>query len=198
MHIIEIIPEKKGRLIVCTDAGFSFPIYQKEAIGYQLEEGAEISANTWEEIRREILDKRAKKRALYLLQKMDRTEAQLRQKLKENRYPMEVIDCALEFVKAYHYVDDVRYASVYIRGRQNQKSRMQLKMGLRQKGISDDIIECALAEEYTEGEDALILQLLKKKHYNSEMMDQKEKYKIYQYLMRKGFSGESVRRLMKL
>ena len=142
--------------------------------------------------------KQAKKRALNLLQRMDRTEYQLRRKLKENGYPEEVVECALDYVKSYHYVDDFRYASSYIRYHQTQKSRMQMKIALQQKGIRSEIIEQALAEEYTEEEEELIRKLLEKKHYDPECCDQKEKQRIYQYLLRRGFSGHMVRRQMQI
>lgn len=195
---MEIVSEKKGRVTIFLDNGLSFPLYQKEAAGYHLEEGRELPVETWIRIRTEVLDKRAKKRAMYLLQKMDRTEHQLRQKLEENGYPQEIVECAVDYVKAYHYIDDFRYASAYIRYRQGQKSRLQLKAALQQKGISGEVIARALEEAYMEGEEGLIVKLLEKKHYDPENTDRKEKYKIYQYLMRRGFAGETVRHLMKM
>lgn len=198
MQIVEIVSGKKGRVTVRLDNGFAFPLYQKEAAGYHLEEGKELSVEKWNRIRTEVLDKRAKKRAMYLLQKMDRTEYQLRRKLEENGYPQEIVECAVDYVKAYHYIDDFRYASAYIRYRQGQKSRLQLKMSLQQKGVSGEVIDRALEEAYTEGEEELVEKLLEKKHYDPENTDQKERYKIYQYLMRKGFAGETVRHLMKI
>ncbi len=198
MQIIEIVSEKKGRVTISLDNGLSFPLYQKEAAGYHLEEGKELPMKEWIRIRTEVLDKRAKKRAMYLLQKMDRTEYQLRKKLEENGYPQEVVESAVDYVKSYHYIDDFRYASAYVRCRQGQKSRLQLKAALQQKGVSGEVIARALEEAYVEGEEGLIRKLLEKKHYDSENMEQKEKYKIYQYLMRKGFAGETVRHLMKM
>ncbi len=198
MTVTEIVQGKKGKLTVCLDTGISFPIYEREADGYHLKEGAELSKEQWSGIRTEILDKRAKKRAMYLLQKMDRTEYQLRRKLRENGYPEEVIECAVAYVKSYHYIDDLRYASAYISYRQNQKSRFQLKVSLQQKGISPEVIARAMEESYTGEEEPLILKMLEKKHYDPAGMGQKEKHKIYQYLMRKGFSGEAVRRCMEL
>lgn len=197
MQIVEIVPGSKGKITVNLDNGISFPIYEKEANIYHLKEGKEISEEQWKKIRMEVLDQRAKKRAMYLLQKMDRTEYQLRRKLEENGYPQEVIDCALDYVKSWHYIDDFRYASAYIRCHQDKKSRLQMKVSLQQKGISSEVIGEALEEAYEGEEDSLILKLLEKKHYDTDM-DQKEKYKIYQYLMRKGFSGQTVRRLMEM
>ncbi len=53
-----------------------------------------------------------------------------------------------------------------------------------------DLIEQALEDEYSGEEEQLIDRLLEKKHYDAETMDQKEKQRIYQYLMRRGFRPE--------
>lgn len=197
MQVTEIITEKK-KLLIHTDNGLCFPLYPKEAAQYQICEDSRIPDELWAQIRREVLDPRAKKRAMYLLEKMDRTEAQLHRKLRENGYPEEVVVCAMDYVKSFHYIDDYRYASVFIRSRQGAKSRMQLKMSLLQKGVAADLIEQALEEEYSEGEETLIRKLLEKKKYDPEQMDQQQKYKIYQSILRKGFSGSIVRNVMGL
>ena len=54
----------------------------------------------------------------------------------------------------------------------------------------------ALEDEYTGEEDRLIDRLLEKKQYDADTMDQKEKQKIYQYLMRRGFRSDAIRRRM--
>lgn len=198
MQITEIIREKKGKLTIRMEGGLSFPLYEKEAAKYRLAEGKDLSDQEWNEICTEILEKRAKRRALYILQRMERTEYQLRQKLQENGYPEEIVQSAIEYVKSFHYVDDYRYACTYIRYHQSEKSRLQLKMKLYERGVASDLIEEALEEEYSGEEEQLIDRLLEKKHYDAETADQKERQKIYQYLMRRGFRPETIRRRMNL
>ena len=190
MQIQEIIRGKKGKLTIRLEGGLSFPIYEKEAAKYRMTEGGTLSDQEWNEICTEILEKRAKRRALYILQRMERTEYQLRQKLQENGYPEEIVQCAIDYVKSFHYVDDYRYACTYIRYHQTEKSRLQLKMKLYERG------EQALEDEYSGEEEQLIDRLLEKKHYDAETMDQKEKQRIYQYLMRRGFRPETIRHRM--
>ena len=104
--------------------------------------------------------------------------------------------CAMDYVKFFHYVDDYRYACTYIRYHQSEKSRLQIKMKLYERGVPSDLIEQALEDEYTGEEDRLIDRLLEKKQYDADTMDQKEKQKIYQYLMRRGFRSDAIRRRM--
>lgn len=198
MFVTEYIPEKNRKVRIHTDVGHVFTLYRREAEAYGLKEGAEISDSDWRRLRAEILDIRARRRALHLLEQMDRTEYQLRRKLTESGYPEESVEQAVIYVKSYHYIDDLRYAESYIRYHQQQKSRLQLKMSLIRRGISPEKTEKALEEAYEGTEEELIRRFLVKKNYDAKRMDQKEKYKIYQFLMRKGFSGSVVRRCMDL
>ena len=67
---------------------------------------------------------------------------------------------------------------------------------LTQKEFVVGLIEQALEDEYSGEEEQLIDRLLEKKHYDAETMDQKEKQRIYQYLMRRGFRPETIRHRM--
>lgn len=198
MQILSMSSQKGGKWKICLEDGTSFALYRKEIQTYQLEEGGELSTQTWQEICTEVLQKRARKRALYLLEHMDRTEYQLRKKLRENLYPEMIVEDAVAYVKSYHYIDDVRYAQNYIRCSQENKSCLQMKQKLLARGVSAADIASAMQETYSCGEEDLIRRLLEKKHYDPETMDRKEKYKIYQYLMRRGFPGELVRHCMDL
>ena len=62
-------------------------LYKGEVRKLSLREGTVISREKYDEIIYEILGTRAKKRAMFLLERMDRTEHQLREKLMQNGYP---------------------------------------------------------------------------------------------------------------
>ena len=68
---------------------------------YHISEGAELSEEQYKKILEETILRRAKMRCLNLLKTMDRTEIQLRQKLKQGEYPEEIIERAIEYVKGY-------------------------------------------------------------------------------------------------
>ncbi len=198
MQILKITEEKRGRILVHTDGVDCFPLYKKEAAAWGIAEGAELSREKWERLCGELLQKRAIRRAMYLLQQMDRTEAQLRRKLAEGHYPPELIDGAVAYVESYHYIDDFRYACTYIRFHQSQKSRLQLKLALLQRGVPAETAEHAIEEEYGDCEEELIQKFLEKKQYDPEQTDWKEKQKICQSLARKGFPISKIKRLMDL
>lgn len=187
----------KGKRRIMLDNGDSVVLYRTEVRSLGIEEGMELKETTYQQILHEIIGKRAKKRALHLLEKMDRTEAQLREKLSGSEYPLICIDEAIAYVKQFHYLDDFRYACNFVRYKQEQFSRQQIKQKLMAKGISRDLIERAIDEEYISEETEQIRQLLKKKHYSGADMDSAEFRKIYQYLLRRGFKSNDILKEMR-
>ncbi len=132
--------------------------------------------------------KQAKLKALSLLTDMDRTEEQLRQKLKQKSYSDDVVEQAIAYVKSFGYVDDEKYARHFVENRKFSKSKPEILALLSQKGLQREVIESALEECY-HSEDAIeaIRRLAEKKHYSYEESDECEIRKICDYLLRKGF-----------
>lgn len=193
MQIVRISELDKKRVKIVLEDRTYFPLYKTEQRRYDLAEGEELSGEQFQEIKTEILIKRARKRTMHLLERMDRTEAQLRDKLRQGYYPDDVIEDAITYVKSYHYVDDLRYAQNYVRSHMEQKSQRKLQMELLSKGVPKQMITEALEEEYQqENERELILKWIEKKQYCAQEADIKEKRRMYQFLLRKGFQSDDI------
>ena len=193
MLVTELVELDKKRIRVLLEGGESFVLYRGEVKNYSIREGEELPPAQYGEIRSEVLTKRAKKRAMHLLEKMDRTEAQLRAKLKQGFYPEDIVDEAIAYVKSYRYLDDARYAENYVQGQKGRKSQRRIYMDLLGKGIPKGLITQALEEGYQAGqEQELILKWVQKKGYSSSKGDLKEKQKMYQSLLRKGFHSDDI------
>lgn len=190
---LEAVTKTKSKVYI--DEQFAFVLYRSELSRYQVKEGQEITADTCEKIYEEVLRKRAKLRAMHLLNDMGRTESQLRMKLERDGYPKEIVEEALDYVKSFGYVNDLNYAKNFIENRKGRKSRKEIYMKLLEKGVPSSEIEEALAGCY-EKEDAslAIRKLMEKRRYDPEGASYEEKQKLMAYLVRKGFSCEEVRR----
>ena len=141
--------------------------------------------------------KRAKKRAMHLLEDMDRTESALREKLKAGQYPENAISGAIEYVRSFGYLDDARYAENFVMSRKDTKSKREIKALLSQKGVSDDLICLAFEQCYSEdSEEEAIRRILRKKKVDPERMEEQEYQKILGYLARKGFRYEVIRHVI--
>jgi regulatory protein len=199
--------EARGKLSLRFDNGFTLFLYRSEARRFHLAQDAALTDEDFTRLLDEVVTKRAKKRALHLLEQMDRTEHQLRQKLARGGYPEVCIDTAIDYVKSYHYLDDHRYACTFIRYSRDRMSRLRMKQKLMERGISRDLIDRALEEacEDSENDDsagsrerAQIIRLLEKRHYVAGESDEATFRRTYQYLLRRGYSSTDVLREMRL
>lgn len=199
MKVTKLEPVAKTKYKVYLDEQFAFVLYKGELSRYRIREEGELSQQTAEQIKTEVLLKRAKLRAMHLLNQMDRTKEQLRQKLKRDFYPDEIVEAALQYVEAFGYIGDADYARRYISGRQDSKSILEIKMALLQKGVSKRIVEQALDECYKEQEEATtIRRILEKKHFCPDTATDVEKKRMQDYLLRKGFRYEDVRQVIQV
>lgn len=188
----------KGRYRVAFDNGVSCILYRSEAAQLSIEFQCSLTDENYDYLINEIVGKRAKKRAMHILEQMDRTEHQLREKLAKGEYPQECIDSAVEYVKKYRYLDDERFASSYVRYHQEKLSRQQLSVKLTQKGVSKDIIAEALEMEYEADDGEKIRNLLSKRHFDPDNTDRQENNKIYQYILRRGFKSSDILKEMRV
>ena len=195
--ICEIIPKGKNKFGVRFDNGVILPLYKGEIKNYKIQKDAFISEEIFMSLLNEVVGKRAKKRAMHLLEQQDRTEKQLRDKLFLNDYPEECIDMAIDYVKQYNYLNDVRYAECFVRLGQEKYSKTQLCQKLLTKGIKKEIIYRVLEDLYETDEDTLIYSLLAKRHYDADKCDDKEFNRTYQYLLRRGFASRDILKAMK-
>lgn len=200
MIVTQIAELSKSRSKVYIDQEFAFVLYKGELRLYHVAEDKEIAEKDYEEIMHVVLPKRAKLRAMNLLQKKSYTEKQLTDKLKEGWYPPEIIEEAIAYVKSFRYIDDLQYAVDYITCYEERKSLKKIEMELLQKGISKEILREAFGNWEENGgkqdEMSMIQELLEKKNYSSQC-DVKEKRRIYAFLLRKGYSPERVQEAMR-
>ena len=198
MIVTKVEPVSKNRYKVEVDGEFAFVLYRRELSHYQIREECEVSEESFEQIKKEVIIKRAKLRAMHLLNDMDRTESQLRTKLRQSCYTEDVVEAALAYVKSFGYIDDLDYAKRYIQNRQNQKSKRELCAQLVGKGIERELIALAMEECYPGEDDEIVAirRLAAKRKYHFRDATREEQQKQMAYFMRKGFSYENIRRAL--
>lgn len=192
---IEAVTKAKSRVYI--DEQLAFVLYKGELSRYKIKKDEEISEETYREIIDEVLTKRAKIRCIYLLKSMDRTEYQLRTKLKQGGYPEEAVNTAIEYVKNLHYIDDNRYAQYYIEGRTGSKSKQQITQDLLRRGISKELIQSIYEQQEPEDETDQIHKWVEKKRVDLETADPKEINRLYGFLMRKGFQSSDISKVLR-
>ncbi|MCI8638223.1 MAG: regulatory protein RecX [Coprococcus sp.] len=199
MEVTRIEPVTKTKYKIYIDEQPAFVLYKGELRRFRLKEQETISEETIRIIKEQILLKRAKLRALHLLNDMARTECQLRDKLKKNGYPEDIVDKVLDYVKSFGYINDEAYIRSFIQSKKEKKSRRELYALLAQKGLDRETVGRILEEVYEDHtEEEAVLEVLRKKRWNQEEADDKQKQKMYAYLARKGFRHEDICRAMQV
>lgn len=202
MTVTEITAITKGRYKVVLDGEISFVLYKGELRRFQMKQGVEIPEETYQNILREILPKRARLRCMNLLKTKAYTEKQLEDKLKQGGYPEEVIQEALAYVESYGYINDSAYARDYIEYHVQTRSRRRIENDLLQKGIRKDLIRKAFDELSEDGievdEISLMQEIFLKKNYHAGTATLAERQKMYSFLYRKGFHADAISKVLLL
>lgn len=139
----------------------------------------------------------AKKKAMSLLEYADRTEWQLRDKLMAKGFDEEAVDGAVEYVKSFHYIDDLRYAIHFVETHHEQRSMMRLRQDLSQRHVPDEYIDIAL-EGLEEGDSAALQAAVRKLTKGRTDFSYEERQKIAGKLYRKGFRANDIKRELEL
>jgi len=200
MTVTAIEQQKKDpdKYNVFVDGEFAFSLYMQDILFFKIKENEEIAEDKYSYIVNEVIYIKAQDKALNYLGFKMRTEKEIRDKLESYDYSENVIERVMEFLLKYNYIDDFKYAMSYIRQTQRLKplGSYGIKMKLREYGVKDEIIENAILEsELDEEEDAY--SLLMKKKGTKEIIDEKEKKKYHDFLLRRGYSYDIIRNVFK-
>lgn len=142
---------------------------------------------------------RARKKAMSLLSYNDRTEWELINKLSVAGFSEEAVNSAIEYVKSFHYIDDERYAMVFVQIYHKSRSQKRIWQDLTKKHVPEKYINIALAS-IEDGDSKAIGKEMQKllKDRDLESLHYEEKQKIAAKLYRKGFSLSDIRKSMGL
>jgi regulatory protein len=129
---------------------------------------------------------------LRLLGRRELSVADLRARLLDRDHPADEVDAAIAHLLETRALDDDRVARAYARTAASVKGRGRLRVmrELHAMGIATEIVAAALADVFGElDERALIARALQKKlRGRPRIASPAEHARLYQYLMRQGFS----------
>jgi regulatory protein len=134
--------------------------------------------------------------SLKLLARRELSVEGLRARLLEREYPAGEIDRAIAHLLETGALDDGRVARAYARTAASVKGRGRLRVQreLQQMGIPKQVASEALGDVFGElDERALVAKALQKKlRGRTRIKDAAESARLYQYLMRQGFSSAAA------
>jgi regulatory protein len=133
---------------------------------------------------------------LHLLARRELSVRQLRERLRDREHAETDIDRAIALLIENRALDDRRVAAAYVRTALQVKGRGRLRIQreLQAMGIESDVAKEALAEAFgAVDERAMVAQAVKKKLRGKTTVSTPAEYsRLYQFLMRQGFSPAAV------
>jgi regulatory protein len=183
--------KRQDRYSIYIDGKYVFSYGESELLQSGLHIGKELTAKELEEQQGRAAVDKAYDRALRYLAIRMRSEWELRQYLKRKDYDDPLIDQILNMLSNRGMVDDLKFAHMWVDNRHLLKtiSRRRLQQELRQKRISDDIIQQVLQADETD-ERTELRALVEKKRQISRFQDD---LKLMQYLSRQGYNYDDIK-----
>ena len=134
--------------------------------------------------------KNARRKAMLLLEHMDRTEKGLSDRLRQAGFSAEATEDAMNYVRSYGYLNDYRYAMNYISFRMGTKSRQKILQELSGKGIDRETALAAWEEaaEIEEPDELAILRTTVEKVSAWYCPGREGMRRLQGFLQRRGFS----------
>ncbi|MCM8800660.1 MAG: recombination regulator RecX [Candidatus Omnitrophica bacterium] len=141
------------------------------------------------------LFQQAKDYAFLLLRFRPRTEKEISQRLKKKGFSEEVIEKILVFLRKNNFINDASFAQAWIESRLKKPLGInRIKQELILKGIDKAIIDSKINEILKDySEEKIVTEIARKRFKRLENLPiDKTKRRIYDYLLRRGFSQEIV------
>ncbi len=133
-------------------------------------------------------------RALQLLTRRDFSRAELRARLAADAGSAEELDTVLDTLQADRLLSDRRYASQRVIARAGRYGNGRLRQELKHQGVAEEDIVAALPEG---GDESARCRAVWAKKFDRLPQSAEERAKQMRFLQYRGFSGESIRRLMR-
>lgn len=191
---LKVQKRNSRRVNVYLDGGYVFSLGLVHAA--TLNKGDELSDEEIEELQLRDSVETAYDRTLGYLAYRPRSSAEVRRYLMRKGVGPEVADSVLARLRAAGLVDDSAFAQYWVENRESfrPRGRRLLRQELRQKGVSDRLIDEVLSE-VEEGRSAYKA-AVPRAHRYSQLDDETFRDKMYGYLRRRGFDYDVIQETM--
>lgn len=207
--ITKIVPQKNGKRVnIYLDdkfstkggpaSGWGFGLDLENYVVLGLKVGQELTAEKVEEIVKKAEFQKTYDKILRFASMRPRSRKEFGVWLVKHKIPSSLNAGLFERLERLELIGDKKFASWWVtqRIRFKNKSKRALEMELRQKGVKKEVISEVLSEEQID-EKSMAKKLLKKKERLWSSLDEfTKRRKKSEYLLRNGFSWDSIRDLL--
>ncbi len=190
--------KKKGKFDVYVEGKLAFSLIAADIEYFKIKKGENLPDNKYNFIMENIVYIKAQDLALSYISGKMRTEKEVCGKLRLNGFDEDIVKKVLDFLKKYDYVNDYNYCLAFIRQslKLNPMGYFAIRQKLKIAGVEDYNIEKAWNEsnvdqlKYAEF-------ITDKKLKGKKIADEKEMRKLQDFLLRKGYSYDIIKDIIK-
>ncbi|APM40598.1 recombination regulator RecX [Clostridium kluyveri] len=196
---VEIQKRNNKRVNIYLNEEFAFSCSAEIVYKYNICKGKILDVDYLKDIIYKDNYIRCKRSALYIIEKSYKTEKQMYDKLIKNFDEGIVKEC-IKFLKEYNFIDDNKFAEMYVKEKIHSQGRNKIKYSLIEKGIKESIIDEKLYSIDNSLEEKIAFDMAKKKYYliiKSENNINKVYNKLGNYMVKNGYDFDLVRYILK-
>ena len=192
---IEIQKKNKARYSLYSDDVFLFGVTEDTLIHFGIGKGKEYSEKELHEIQRYEQVSLCLQQSYRYLQRRAHLKNELRTKLRQKKYPNDIIDQALEILGQKKYLDDAAFIGQFIKDALSLKKMgpLLIKQKLFAKGADRQLVEEILSASYAQNQQTRnALSLAQKKKRSLSGDSAKLKQKLFAFLKQKGYETDTI------
>ena len=190
--------KKKGKFDVYVEGKLAFSLIAADIEYFKIKKGENLPDNKYNFIMENIVYIKAQDLALSYISGKMRTEKEVCGKLRLNGFDEDIVKKVLDFLKKYDYVNDYNYCLAFIRQslKLNPMGYFAIRQKLKIAGVEDYNIEKAWNESNVDQLKYAEL-VTDKKLKGKKIADEKEMRKLQDFLLRKGYSYDIIKDIIK-
>jgi len=194
---LKVQKRNPDRVNVYLDGEFAFGV--SRIVAAWLKVGQELSDQKILSLQREDAEEVAFQNALKVLSYRPRSIFEVQKKLKDNGFDETVVHSVLERLKQNGLLEDQSFAQTWVENRTvfHPRSRKLMALELRQKGVPDEVVQNALAAGATDDETLAYQSAIQYTRRLKGLEWTEFRKKLSAYLLRRGFSFETVSPLVR-
>jgi len=186
---VEVQKNHKDRVNIFVDDEYYASMFLDTAVKYGIKKDLEIGEDLFKKYLIESEQNLAFNKAFNYLNTTFKTAKQMREYLKKKGYDEIIINNVITKLKEYDYLNDKKFAEIFVNSYKSKYGKNMLKNKLLNKGVSKQIIDEVL--EDFESEDNVIDKLLAKK-INNKPLTSDLLTKCIRFLSSRGFNYDEI------
>lgn len=196
---IEVQKNNKDRVNIYMNDKFAFACGAELVYVHDITKGRNMEKEHLEDIINEDNYIKGKNLALHFLERSFKSSKQIVDKLTAKEFDNKTIDRVMKFLEQYGFVDDKRFAQLFVKEKIRSNGKNKIKFALLKKGLPEELIKEELNKITNEQQFEIALGLGEKKVriLSKSENDKKKLYKkTVDYLARSGYDFEIINEVL--